>query len=303
MRPVSPVPGSPDLTLIRPLLSVPRAELIAYCRAEGILWRDDTTNSDIRYQRNWIRHEVLPLLRQANPGVTMALARLAKISAQEDDFLQTTIERYFDEHATVASSRVWLSREAFDGWHPALQKRALIYAQRLIDADSEPDFERIQVAALLAHSSEGGVAELGGGVQVEIDTGWLSVAASGAPWSPPFDGYWVSHHDGERAPRLTPTAREIHHLQLIKIRVPHDSVINVRSRRAGDRVFPRSLGGKSKKLKDWLINRKTPRQLRDHLPVIEAAGQIIAIWDGTQWETFSPPFPDDTIEISLTPDD
>jgi tRNA(Ile)-lysidine synthase len=303
MRPVSQMPGATELTLIRPLLNTARADLVAYCRAEGVAWRDDATNTDTRYRRNWLRHTVIPLLREANPGITGALARLASISAEEDDYLQAIVEEYMREHATVADGWVWLPRGIYMGWHTALQKRALLYAQRLVDADAEPDYERLQAASALAQTAEGGVIELGGGVDVEIDRGWVTISRHGAAWSPPYKGHWMIPSSESRfALRNVQNDREIHHLQLIKIRAPHDSVINVRSRRDGDRVYPRSLGGRSQKLKDWLINRKIPRQLRDYLPVIEAAGQIVAIWDGGDWETFSPPFPADTIEICLTLD-
>jgi tRNA(Ile)-lysidine synthase len=299
MRPVSPVPGAPELTLIRPLLSATRAELVEYCRAEGIVWREDATNADIRFQRNWIRHEVMPLLRSANPNVTEALARLASVSAEQDDYLQSTVEDLFREHAAASETRVWLPRTVFNLWHPALQKRALIHAQRLIDPQSEPRFERIDAAAALAQMPEGGVSELGKEVQVEIDTGWLSISRRGAAWSPPYSGYWMKYPDADSSVRLLPVIDESPSSALMKIRVPHDSVINVRCRRDGDRVYPRSLMGRSQKLKDWLINRKVPRLLRDYLPVIEAAGQIFAIWDGWIWETFAPPLPDDTIEVRL----
>ena len=302
MRPVSSVPGTPDLILVRPLLDTTRAELAAYCRAEGIAWRDDATNADTRYRRNWIRHEVMPLLREANPNVTAALSRLASISAEEDDYLKAAIERHIREHATVSKERVWLPRSVYSGWHPALQKRALIHAQGLIDAESEPDFERIKAAAALARTPEGGIIELGGGVQVEIDSGWLSIARRGAAWTPPYEGYWMTCLGESSTAYFLPMSEKSGPSVLMKISVPHDSVINVRCRRAGDRVYPRSLTGRSQKLKEWLINRKVPRLLRDHLAVIEAAGQIVAIWDGRLWETFTPPFPDATIEISLTSD-
>lgn len=303
MRPVSPVLGAPNLTLIRPLLETARAELVAYCRAEGVAWQDDATNADTRYRRNWLRHEVMPLLRGANPNVTAALARLASVSAEQDDYLQKTIEQHFRDHATVSEGRVWLPRSAYAGWHPALQKRALIHAQALVDAESEPDFERLQAAAALAQTPEGGVIEFGGGVTAEIDGGWLSIAKSGAAWSPPYKGHWIDDPHRMVSIRVLPSFQKARPSALMNISVPHDSAINVRCRRDGDRVHPRTLMGRSQKLKEWLINRKVPRLLRDHLPVIEAAGQIIAIWDGRIWETFAPPFPNDTIEISLTPND
>ncbi len=302
MRPVAPVPDAPDLTLIRPLLDTSRAELAAYCRAEDIAWRDDATNADTRYRRNWLRHAVLPLLRSVNPNVTEALARLATVSAEQDDYLQQTVEQHFRHHATVSEGWVWLPRNIYMAWHPALQKRALIHAQRLVDAGSEPDFERLQAAAALAQTPEGGVIEFGRGVVVEIDGGWLSISKSGAAWSPPYAGYWIGDPHGVVSVQVLPLFGGAQPSVLMKISVPHDSVINVRCRRAGDRVYPRSLIGRSQKLKEWLINRKVPRLLRDHLPVIEAAGEIVAIWDGRFWETFTPPFPDATIEICLTAD-
>ncbi|MFZ2880963.1 MAG: tRNA lysidine(34) synthetase TilS, partial [Phototrophicaceae bacterium] len=61
--------------------------------------------------------------------------------------------------------------------------------------------------------------------------------------------------------------------------------VTVRTRRPGDRVA--LLGGGHQKLKDWLINAKTPRMLRDHLPVIDVGGQIAALWDGVAWQVFA----------------
>lgn len=302
MRSMSPVSGAPHLTLLRPLLDTSRAELVSYCLAEGIAWREDATNTDTRYRRNWLRHDVLPLLREANPDVTAALARLAAVSAEQDDYLQEVTERHFRDHATVSEGRVWLPRGVYLSWHPALQKRMLIHVQMLIDAESEPDFERIQAAAALAVAPEGGIIEFAGGILTEIDGGWLSMAKRGMAWSPPYAGYWIDHHPAKWSVRMLMPPHESPASALMKISVPHDSVINVRCRRDGDRVYPRSLKGRSQKLKEWLINRKVPRLLRDHLPVIEAAGQIAAIWDGRVWETFAPPFPDATIEISLTLD-
>lgn len=300
IRPRSAMPDAPDLTLIRPLLSATRADLVAYCRGEGIAWREDATNTDTRYQRNWFRHRAIPLLRDANPDVTGALARLASISAEQDDYFQLTVQQLFEAHATASEGRVWLPRTAFAGWHTALQKHALIHAQRLIEDASEPVFERIEAAARMVRTPEGGIVELGHGVQVEIDGGWLLVSKQGAAWSPPYRGYWMTYPTEDYAPKFVPVTDVNHASAIIKIRIPHDAEMNVRCRRAGDRVYPRALMGRGQKLKHWLINRKVPRLLRDYLPVIEAAGQIVAIWDGRNWETFTPQFPDDTIEVWLT---
>ncbi|MFN8447334.1 MAG: tRNA lysidine(34) synthetase TilS [Anaerolineae bacterium] len=56
----APLPGHPDLMLIRPLLDVPRAALDAYCREHGLQPRHDASNADARYRRNRLRLDLDP---------------------------------------------------------------------------------------------------------------------------------------------------------------------------------------------------------------------------------------------------
>lgn len=46
----------------RPLLHIPKSDLIAYAQNQGLQWREDSTNNDLRYRRNYIRHNILPKL-------------------------------------------------------------------------------------------------------------------------------------------------------------------------------------------------------------------------------------------------
>jgi tRNA(Ile)-lysidine synthase len=72
-------PLGPGVELVRPLLDVTRAEVIAFLESESQPWRQDTSNRDPRHTRNRIRHELLPhLAEHYNPGVRKVLARLAE---------------------------------------------------------------------------------------------------------------------------------------------------------------------------------------------------------------------------------
>lgn len=65
--------------LVRPLLDVRRAEVMEYLQAIGQPWCEDRSNLDLRFTRNRIRHELLPLLaREYNPAIASVLARLAE---------------------------------------------------------------------------------------------------------------------------------------------------------------------------------------------------------------------------------
>jgi tRNA(Ile)-lysidine synthase len=69
--------GNPDLVMARPLLPLSRAELEAYAREHGVAWVEDESNSDPRYARNALRHQVMPVLAQAFPGFQQRFARSA----------------------------------------------------------------------------------------------------------------------------------------------------------------------------------------------------------------------------------
>ncbi len=69
----------PGLTVIRPLLPATRADILAYLHELGQPYREDATNNDLRYTRNRIRHDLLPLLAERyNPAIVRVLASLAE---------------------------------------------------------------------------------------------------------------------------------------------------------------------------------------------------------------------------------
>lgn len=61
--------------LMRPLLRFTRVELTAYARAHGLQWIEDSSNRDLRYARNFIRHQLLPVIEQRWPQAKRMLAR------------------------------------------------------------------------------------------------------------------------------------------------------------------------------------------------------------------------------------
>ena len=72
---------------IRPMLDITRGEIEAYLAERHLNWREDTSNLDITFLRNRIRHELLPLLERYNPAVRNVLATAAGILSEEDALL------------------------------------------------------------------------------------------------------------------------------------------------------------------------------------------------------------------------
>ena len=74
--------------LARPMLDIAREALEQYAEMNGLDWVRDTSNENLRFDRNFLRHEVVPLLEQRWPGVTGRLARSAALSGEAADLLE-----------------------------------------------------------------------------------------------------------------------------------------------------------------------------------------------------------------------
>jgi tRNA(Ile)-lysidine synthase len=127
---------APGVEVLRPLLKVTRADVLAYLEAEGQAFRHDASNDDRSYTRNRIRHELLPyLVQHYNPAIASVLGRLAEQAAQAYEYQETLAgdllaeaERWRAGRLLVfAAARLtgqprWLVREVFrliwirEGW-------------------------------------------------------------------------------------------------------------------------------------------------------------------------------------------
>ena len=88
--------------LLRPLLEVDRSELLDYALEHGLHWIEDVSNADTRFDRNYLRQRILPLLRERWPAVGRNLARSARWCAETADWLDADADA---DLARVAAQR------------------------------------------------------------------------------------------------------------------------------------------------------------------------------------------------------
>lgn len=101
MRPWRPLGAG---WLWRPLLDLPRHQLLAYATAHGLSWIEDPANVDTRLDRNFLRHEVLPMLRRRWPQADAAFSRSAALAAEAAALLDD------GDAAALAGARLEASR-------------------------------------------------------------------------------------------------------------------------------------------------------------------------------------------------
>lgn len=144
--------------LWRPLLTVPREALLAYAQAHGLDWIEDPSNDEHRYDRNFLRHRVMPVLRERWPQADAALALSARLAGESerlldhDDALALARARSLDPQALSRSAlralpaarrarvlRRWIETLGL----PPLPTRGVIQIEnQLLDAriDAEAEF-------------------------------------------------------------------------------------------------------------------------------------------------------------------
>ena len=102
--------------VIRPLLSVLKAEIIEYCQEQKLAYAIDKSNFEPIYDRNRIRIELLPELeRKYNDKIQQALGRTAEILRWDEDYINNQVDIIWDRYCTYESdNKVVISLEAWE---------------------------------------------------------------------------------------------------------------------------------------------------------------------------------------------
>jgi tRNA(Ile)-lysidine synthase len=294
--------------IVRPLLDCRREALRAWLAGAERAFVEDETNADVSIPRNRVRAELLPLLAaRFNPAIVDVLADEADLArdtwAWMDDQAAQLAERVVrpigNRAATLSGSpRADVVREidvaALTAAPVALQRAVLWRAMRDTAAHRAIAFHHIEAARRLMDMGAGDRRIDAPGQRVERIGDTLVLTGRGAdavgrlvapppnlfryPLSIPGEvtladvGVVVSaaHADSGAILRNSPDE----HVAFVRGDLCRGSLA-VRNRRPGDRFRPVGLGGR-KKLQDYFVDRKIPRDRRDVVPiVVDEADRIV----------------------------
>ena len=91
-------PLGDDLVLVRPLLEVRRDLIRQALGSLGQAWREDSSNQDTRYRRNWIRRELIPLLETEYPQASASILRAIPEQREWRSVLESLAEEWLESH-------------------------------------------------------------------------------------------------------------------------------------------------------------------------------------------------------------
>ncbi len=258
--------------LIRPLLSVTKEQVIWYANSQGLRWREDQSNSSDYYQRNLIRNQVVPLLKEINPNLETTTRNTVEIIRSVEARYYKSLEETRNELCVKHQQHIRILKSKLYEFEPAIladllrdygfnleQCRALIH-QALENTGSvfnspthvlNVDRQEIIISPLPAREAPTVIESIGLD-QVKIGAQRWQLAIHprsdydirSDPWLGAFD--------------------------LDRIHFP----LTVRNWSAGDRFYPLGMGG-AKKISDFLIDCKVPYNYKNEVRVLVSKGEIV----------------------------
>ena len=286
--------------IFRPLLEVSKAETVEYCNELGRSYRQDSGNGLFRFTRNRVRQQLMPLMAgEYNPRVQDALVRLANTASLDLDYMESQLEQIWERlvaHGEDSAGKpgplpsVSLLRQVFDDLHPAIKRLALRRAYVAVKGDARRLGEN-HLRAMTEFTAAGrraGVLDLPGGLSLRVSNAEISLTITQIESECPFPELPalyhlpdvsmgqndVIHFAGEWQVILEPLkASEISDLRQPDAYTAYfdhaalSSGLTIRKRESGDRILPLGMT-EMKRLHNFLIDEKVPREWRDRVPLL-----------------------------------
>lgn len=287
IRGIQPINGD----LIRPLLTLKRQDIMEYCKEHQLDPRFDSSNSQTKYLRNRIRITLLPQLEtEYNIAIKDALCRTATIVGDEHEFIRLTVKNMWQEVVLEQTAYLFINGERMTTIHIAVQREFFRMAiEKIHGSLTGISFHHVEtLIELLATGRVGSMVQLPGGIMAckSYDGLYLSTKDLSQPRQVTYAGQFII----VPGTTLIPELGIMLIAELIDEKMPKSQAsigvfdwlalekpLMVRIRRKGDRFHPLGFQG-NKKLKDFFIDEKVPREQRDIVPIICAGNEII--WVG-----------------------
>lgn len=273
--------------IIRPVLDLSREEIESYCKENTIDYKTDSTNESTDYTRNRVRCELIPFIKEKfNPNIIDTLCSLSDNAAEDAEFINGYAERLYMRINSPMPHRkpVVLDIKSLKMLDRSIRHRMYAIASReTMNDEYKLERKHFEMTDELLEKETGAVISLPLGLKVSVKYGWLE-----------FDTYDSVAKEAERRfcyeiePDIYFETMDLrfevtdvcHNLEKNQMILDYDKLegkrLTVRNRRMGDKMVIYK-DGRSRKLKDYWIDKKVPREERDNIPLLCADKEIVAI--------------------------
>ena len=283
---ISPVRGN----IIRPLIDCGRDEIEKYCAENGIKFHTDSTNNETVYTRNRVRLNIMPLLvRDINRNAVLNIAKTAEAAALDNDFMEKETEKAYNlcRINTFEKNTVYFDICKLKFLHKAIIKRVILKAlAELSNAHKDIYSKNVDDVFYLLSKGTGKSVSLPYGLKAETVYDRLKIYADDRKEAGHYsydlalgDTVYVKEAGKHVLVSYKNEKNNIKSTNLYTKAFDYDTIqgkLVARNRLPGDfiRLYPQK---GSKKLKDFFIDKKIPRDERDGLCFIACGSEVIWI--------------------------
>jgi tRNA(Ile)-lysidine synthase len=275
--------------IIRPLLDCDRNSIEEYCSHNNLEPRVDKTNLQPIYLRNKIRLELLPYLKESfNPNLNEAMIRMSQVVREENEYVDYQTEEYLKAIGIMHEDYITMNIEKLKQLHPALQKRLLRKAvEKLATSLNGFEYKHFQGMIGLLDKNTGAAIELPKSLKAYISYENLIICKNIE--KPDKKWYYKLKYDYDNhideldvyisikliaINELPSIIKNPNIVYLDADKIKHDLIL--RSREMGDVISPIGMKG-SKKLKEYFIDKKVPKDKRDQVMLLADGNEIVWI--------------------------
>ena len=274
------------VSVIRPLLDVKREDIETYCQIHNLAPRTDLTNNQPLYTRNKIRLELIPYIKENyNSNFEEAILRLCKIAGEDRKYLGKIADIAFAELLRNAeANRCALDAAGLRELDPSIRIRVLFKALESIGLPSGVGYVHMEQAeALMEEGKTSSQMNFPEGVVMEItyDTVEFYRQAednSEKPKPPDLKFRIFNKEDYVSNPNIAVFDLDLF-LEEYAYLVDPLPMIAARSREPGDFIVLPGVGGR-KRIQDFMVDLKVPRDLRDGVYIVAIGNEILWIPKG-----------------------
>ena len=247
------------VTVLRPMLEIPRAEIQKWMEKNQFTWREDSSNREDDFLRNRVRHQLLPLFEETlNPRFRSTLLRTMEIFRAEREWMDQLLGKIPMEE--------WVEQ-------PLAAQRRLLRRWLFENGVGELGFQSVESILSLMRKAEGTTFfPINAQQQLIIEYGKPRLAsissASNPQWRLKIKKGTGWKKDPAKIPGTLPSEASF------KLEKIGDSSLEVRAWRAGDRIAPLGMEG-TRKIQDILVDQKIPQTKRASIPVVICRDEII----------------------------
>lgn len=260
---------------IKPMLNTEKYEIMSYIRANFIEYVDDETNMISDYNRNFLRNDIMPKIKERYPNVERSICNFANVCKEDNNYIEKQI---FTDGIFAEKNSVHIPLSYFN-YEGSIVNRIIFKSLKMIGVNVDIERKHIDLIKELALYAENGS---------KIDLPNKLVAFKEYEYLTLISKHTVSKADKKTFKQGvfkfdnfgTITVKKSNSLDVAIAthlidakKLPKDAVW--RARQEGDE-FTKFNGG-TKKLKSYMINEKIPQRIRDTIPVLASGNKVYVI--------------------------